>query len=333
MQTYRMLVLTDHHTHSPAESIYEMLRVMAEFEECEDIYLASRGIAENTAFFSEFDSPTLHARQVDAELRYSENGEWFSKKELVEVADFDVIFLRLDRPISDTQLLRIEKNYHHQMIINSPSGIIETGSKRFLLNFPELCPDIALCHHLEDVKKQLALFPIVLKPIHGYGGVGLIRIDTEFVYVEEKKYRHDKGMALVGQYLEHSGVLLSMRFLKNVTEGDKRVVVVDGKIQGATLRLPAKDSWLCNLKQGGSATFADIDESEYQISETVSPILKKHGVIIFGFDTLVDDTGTRILSEINTLNVGGFIQAQEYSGIPVVKNSSRAIWKYITENL
>ena len=127
--------------------------------------------------------------------------------------------------------------------------------------------------------------------------------------------------------------MLAMKYLKNVTQGDKRVVVVGGEIQGAILRLPARGSWLCNLKQGGSAAFADVDKSERQIAEVISPILRKQGVLIFGFDTLVDDHGIRRLSEINTLNVGGLLQAQEFSGVPIIKNSANAIWKYIVENI
>ena len=332
MSEYRLLVITDHHTHGKGESIYELLRTMADFPESKEIYLATRGNLDNNAFFTDFDVPTIYAKRVDEDLKYTKDGLWYSNNELVVISDFDILFLRLDRPLTDEQLLRVERNYSDLLIINSPSGIIETGSKRFLLNFSDLCPEIAICHSIDDVERQLNRFPIVLKPIHGYGGVGLIRIENDCVFVEDKQFARKEGMELVDKYLQHSGSMLSMRYLKNVTKGDKRVVVVGGEIQGATLRLPAKGSWLCNLKQGGSAAFADVDESEREIAKTISPFLRNQGVLIFGFDTLVDDNGKRRLSEINTLNVGGLLQAQEFSGIPVIKNSSKAIWDYIKEN-
>ena len=333
MSAYRILVLTDHHTHTRGESIYELLRTMALSPECKEIYLASRGTLKNRLFFENFDTPTVCARRVDNDLRYSDDGAWFATFEPVVISEFDVLFLRLDRPLTDDQLIKIENHYHDRLIINKPTGIIETGSKEFLLNFPDLCPEIALCHNLTDVSRQMEKFPIVLKPVHGYGGIGLIRIDNEFVFIENKKVSYDEGMKLVGQHLEYSGAMLSMKYLKNVARGDKRVLAIGESIQGAILRIPAQESWLCNLKQGGSAVPADVDESERQIFETIHPILKKQGVLIFGFDTLVDDNGTRRLSEINTLDVGGFLQAQELSGAPVIKNASKAIWKYIVENV
>lgn len=331
MKKYRILVITDHHTHGQGESIYELLRTMLTNPHCMEIYLATRGDNKNRGFFTDFDMPTVYAKQVDNELFYTDDGGWFFESESVVISEFDVLFLRVDRPLTDDQLHKIEVNYNDLLVINKPGGIIETGSKRFLLNFPELCPDMALCHNLADVKKQLNKCPIVLKPLHGYGGVGLIKIDGKRFFLEDKEYNHEKGMHLVGEYLEHSGSMLSMRYLKNVNKGDKRVVVVGGEVLGATLRLPAKGSWLCNLKQGGSASFANIDESEQKIADTISPILRKHGVLIFGFDTLENDVGVRCLSEINTLNVGGLLQAQEFSKKPVIRNASELIWQYIVE--
>ncbi len=331
MKKYRVLVLTDHSTHGKNESIYSLLRMMSKHPLCVEISLATRGNSKNSAFFSDFDMPTIFAKRIDEDFYYTEAGDWFEDSKCVVISEFDALFLRIDRPLTDDQLYKIERNYRELLIINSPGGIVETGSKRFLLNFPELCPDITLCHTMADIKEQLEKFPIVLKPLHGYGGTGLIRIDAKKVFFENKKYNYEPGMALVADYLKHSEAMLSMRYLKNVTEGDKRVLVVGGKILGATLRLPPKGSWLCNLNQGGTASYAKVDEREYEIAEAISPILRRHGVLIFGFDTLVDDDGVRCLSEINTLNVGGLVQAEEFSGEPVVKIASELLWTYIAE--
>ena len=331
MNKYRVLVITDHNTHGKGESIYDLLRTMAKFPECEKIFLATRGNPNNNAFFTDFNTFTIHAKCVDEALSYSSDGKWFAKSESVNIADFDVLFLRLDRPLTDNQLLQISHNFRNLLIVNHPNGIIETGSKKFLLNFANLCPEMALCNNIVEVNHQLNLYPLVLKPIHGYGGIGILRLDKQNVFIGDQIYDYTEGIKIVEQYLDQQGEMLSMRYLKDVDQGDKRVLVVNGEVLGATLRLPAKGSWLCNLKQGGTALFADVDDIEYRIAETISPILKEKGVVIFGFDTLVGDDGVRKLSEINTLNVGGFLQAQQFSGKPIIENTSRLIWQYIRE--
>jgi len=324
-------VLTDHHTHGKGESIYELLQTMVKHPYCFEICIATRGEEKNRGFFSDFDQPTVYAKVVDKNFHYSNTGHWYSNTESVIISEFDVLFLRIDRPLTDVQLKKIGRNFRDLLIINEPDGIIETGSKRFLLNFPELCPDIVLCHTIEDVHEQLKTHPVVLKPLHGYGGVGLARVDQHTVFIEDNQYSHAKGMSLVDDYLKHSGAMLSMRYLKKFRNGDKRIVVVGGEVLGATLRLPAANSWLCNLKQGGNASFAEADDNELKIAKIISPILNKNGVIIFGFDTLEDDNGVRRLSEINTLNVGGLLQAQEFSQKPVIENASSIIWEHINK--
>jgi glutathione synthase len=80
---------------------------------------------------------------------------------------------------------------------------------------------------------------------------------------------------------------------------------VDGKIISSNLRLPAEGNWLCNAAQGGKAVPADPDEDEKMIIKSISKDLKKRGILIYGMDTLVNDNDKRVLSELNTLSVGG----------------------------
>jgi glutathione synthase len=123
--------------------------------------------------------------------------------------------------------------------------------------------------------------------------------------------------------------MLAMKFLKNVTQGDKRTIVVNREILGAALRLPAPGGWLCNVNQGGHAILAEPDEDEHIIQEILTPMLHRKGVVIFGFDTLVDDDGRRVLSEINTLSIGGLVPLEEMSGKPVLKRAATLLWDYI----
>lgn len=129
-------------------------------------------------------------------------------------------------------------------------------------------------------------------------------------------------------YIETEG-FLAMEFLKNVTQGDKRILVVNGQILASSLRLPTENSWLCNVAQGGRSVPAEATPEEIKIIETISPKLLEAGILIFGADTLVDNNGKRILSEINTLSIGGFPQAEKQTGKPILQQTIDGIMNYV----
>lgn len=329
-----MLVITDHQTHGKGESIYPLLRTMVKNPVCASIEVASRGNSKNKGFFVSYNSTKVITTCVDDNFAYQDNGKQFTDTDIEsDIRDFDVIFIRIDRPVPDQFLNFIIDNVSENKIINNPSGIRKTGSKNFLLNFPEICPPIKLCSSLDEILEFYKRFPIVLKPLQSYGGKGILKIIDDTVWEKEDSYPLKDYMSVLNENLETHGNYLAMKYLKNVSQGDKRVIVVNGKIMGATLRLPKEGSWLCNLSMGGSSSFAEPDEQETKIAETISPSIVESGVVIFGFDTLVDDDGNRVLSEINTLNVGGLLQAEIHSGKPVIRESSDLIWSYICENI
>ena len=122
--------------------------------------------------------------------------------------------------------------------------------------------------------------------------------------------------------------LMAMKYLTNVKLGDKRLLVVGGEVLAASLRMPAKGSWLCNVSMGGLAQIAVADEDELDIVRVIDPFLSKNGIFIYGVDTLVDDSGKRTLSEINALSIGGFMQAEEQTGKPILQISTNKIFNY-----
>ena len=202
-------------------------------------------------------------------------------------------------------------------VINSPAGLIKTGSKRFLLNFPDLVPSIKLCNTLEDVFTASSKEAIVLKPLRGYGGYGILRLengnlfqgDSDLIALNSKE-----ASTVIKQHLP----CVSMRFLKNISLGDKRIIICNGKILGAVLRVPAQGSWLANLAQGGETKRTEITSEEHQIVGIISKEMQEHGIFLYGLDTLVNDDGKRVLSEINPVNVGGFIQIEEMYNIKII---------------
>lgn len=329
---YRVLILTEHRIHSPVESIYSIARGMTAHKACADVHVVSRGVVANQAFFQNPGPGLLTATEVDEHFVHSVTGAAYERNLLqVDPQDYDVVMLRMPRVNSMDFFARITEVIPAERLINQPQGIIETGDKKFLLNFPELCAPMRYVDTVAQVEDFKALFPIVLKPLNNSGGKGLLRIEGEVVmeglesftwqdYLPKLKAEVDKGY-------------LAMKFLTNVGQGDKRIIVVNGEIVAASLRIPPADSWLCNVSLGAVSEFSEPDENEIKIAERVVPELKKRGVVIFGFDTLMGDDGKRILSELNTSCVNGIYPAELHSGQPITRRTANLLWDYILENI
>ncbi len=331
MTKYKVLVLTDHSGHSDQNSIYSLVSEMNEHKQCKSIDIASRGIENNIPFFKEMDAEQLHGVRLGDDFQYTDEGSYFSRglKQL-HLDDYDIIFMRLPRPISDEWLLWLESNKGNAIIINNPKGIIKTSSKEYLLSIPEVCPTIKKIKSIQDAIDFSTHQPIVLKPLREYGGKGVVKIDGAKIYEGDIEHDRDTYLKSIENTIVTDGYI-GMKYLKNVSQGDKRILVVGGEILAASLRLPKEGSWICNVSQGGQSVHTEITPEEKYIIETISPQLIQEGILIYGADTLVDDDGKRVLSEINTLSIGGFPQAQAQSGKPIIKLTIDKIFEYADE--
>ncbi len=328
MKSYRVLCLTDHAKHSKENSLYAIVSAMSKHPRCEKIVVASRSVAVNFAFFEHRDFTKLYGLRIGNGFNYEE-----AKKSLVDLkleinpAEFNIIFLRLPRPISDDFLRALESYFCNACIINRPSGIVKCSNKSVLLNFQDVCPPIKFCRSLDEIIAFAEKFELVLKPLKEYGGKGLLRVNKDKLNDGKNDYKTLAYLKTIERQIQEEGYL-AMKFLKNVNQGDKRLIVVDGEILAASLRLPESGSWLCNVAVGGKSFKTDVDDRELEIVARINPFLNNHGILIYGADTLVDDNGARILSEINTLSIGGFPQAEEQTGKPIIKVTIDKIFNY-----
>ncbi len=330
MKKYNCLVLTDHRGHSDQNSIYALVGALVQHQQCAQVHVASRANPQNNSFFELHQSATVQALRVEKGFGFDPSGQQFlADTHLVDVTTVDFIFMRLPRPISD-QFLEYAVNTAPQAVfVNHPTGIIATSTKEFLLQFPELCPNMQLCRSKAEVRAFSEQFPIVLKPLREYGGKGIVKIMDGRVFLgTDGEEVLETYLNSIEEVLEQEGYL-AMKFLKNVSQGDKRVLVVNGQILGASLRLPAPDSWLCNVAQGGQSVGTTVSPEEEVMVARLMPHLLSAGIVMFGMDTLTDDNGKRVLSEINTLSIGGFPQAAEQTGRPIVELAIDGIIQYV----
>ncbi len=308
MKTLRILVLTDAATHSAENSMYAIVNALAKHNMVSDIFIASRHQAENKAFFLG-DFETIHAMKhfegFDYELDQSHFRDYSVE---INTNGFDLIFMRLPRPITDDFLRRLEIHFTDSVFINSPTGIIKTSNKGYLLQIQDLCPPVKRVKTIADIKSFAKEFDIVLKPLRNYGGKGILKVEGHQIDTGNETYSIEQYFSKFPSELDQNGYI-AMKFLKNVHMGDKRLIYIDGEIVAASLRLPAKGSWLCNVARGGSSRASAAGISEQVMVKKLKPYLEKEGIFMAGIDTLVDDDGIRVISEINTLSIGGIKQA------------------------
>jgi len=172
------------------------------------------------------------------------------------------------------------------------------------------------------------LFPIVLKPFNEYGGRGIVKIEGDIVNSGNQSISfNDFSRTYESNPIEY----LAVKYLKNVKQGDKRIVVVNGEILGASLRLPADNSWLCNVAMGGSSNITQVEKEEEEIIRLINPTLSDKGIVMYGVDTLVGDDGKRVLSEINTTSIGGLPQIAAMNNLPLVERAIDLIWEFYND--
>ena len=260
------------------------------------------------------------ARAERLEVRY-EAGDHFAlgDVEWIDLGEVDVVHMRQDPPfdmsyIAATHLLEL---IHPQtLVVNNPTEVRNAPEKLFMLRYPEhLAPtlisrDPVAIRTFRDEHKD-----IIVKPLFGNGGAGVFHISP--------------GDENLNSLLEmFSGInrepLMVQKYLPEVRDGDKRIILVDGKPMGATNRVPQKGEARSNMHVGGQAFRSELTDREREICATIGPDLKARGLIFVGIDVIGG-----YLTEINVTSPTGI---QEVNGFDSVKLEAD-IWDAIEERL
>lgn len=335
MRSLNWLILTDHSGHSLHNSMYALTRTLAADARTASVFVASRGDGRNAAFFGGALASRLYGRMATPDFSFDPTGAQFTESpQSTFYGEADVVWLRLPPPADPVFFAHLTSYAPASApsIVNHPTGILETGSKAFLTHFPDFTPAVRRVQSTDEVQRFAAQFPVVLKPLREYGGKGLVRILDGMAEVDDQRQPLDRWLKDNATSIE-AGDYLAMKYLKNVTAGDKRILVVNGNILGASLRLPAAGQWLCNVAKGGTSVVAETTPEEEAMVAAIAPVLLERGVVIFGADTLLDDAGKRVLSELNTNSIGGFPQAQEQTGRPILQQTIDGLYGFLTDRI
>ncbi len=233
----------------------------------------------------------------------------------VDLADFDVVWLRQDPPfdmsyITTTHLL--DRVHLDTLVVNDPFWVRNYPEKLLVLDFPDLTPPTTIARDLETLKAFKAEHgDMILKPLYGNGGAGVFRLGPE-----------DRNLASLHELF--TGInrepLIAQKFLPDVSKGDKRIILVDGAPVGAINRVPAAGETRSNMHVGGKPEKVGLTAREHEICEAIGPTLRDHGQVFVGIDVIGD-----YLTEINVTSPTGIQELERFDGI----NVAEKIWQAI----
>jgi glutathione synthase len=322
------LILTDHTTHRESNSLYALADAIRSDTHCGLAWICTRGLPNNADFFAGMsEAPVFGVRLQEGFTFANANSFFTSRTSTIDPASVDAVLIRMPQPVQRPFLYSLKSQFPKAIFINDPIGIYETASKKFLLELADLCPPVQLVESTAEAIAMSRHAEIVLKPLYSYCGSGMFRLSTDFIWEEDTRY----PIRELNEVLKELDFpMLAMRYLPRVTEGDKRTIVINNQIIGSALRLPGPGSWMCNISHGGSAHMDAPDADEMRIESILTPMLFEKGIVMYGFDTLVNDDGRRVLSEINTLSVGGLMPMEVMSGKEILSGVSRLLYEYVT---
>ena len=213
----------------------------------------------------------------------------------VPLSDFDVVWLRQDPPfdmgyITTTHLL--EQIGGRTLVVNDPFWVRNYPEKLLVLQFPDLTPPTTIARDLRTLKAFRAEHgDIIVKPLYGNGGAGVFRLNPG-----------DGNLASLHEMFTgmNKEPLIAQKFIPDVSNGDKRIILVDGDPIGAINRVPPEGETRSNMHVGGQAVKIGLTDRDREICAAIGPLLREKGQVFVGIDVIGD-----FLTEINVTSPTG----------------------------
>ncbi|MGP1256120.1 MAG: glutathione synthase [Kiloniellales bacterium] len=237
----------------------------------------------------------------------------------LDLAGVDVVLMRQDPPfdmayITATHLL--EHVHPRTLVVNDPTSVRNAPEKLFVTHFAELMPPTLITSDRhEAIAFRAEHGDIIVKPLFGNGGAGVFHLMPE-----------DENLnALLELFTQlYREPIIVQRYLPEVRQGDKRIILVDGEPAGAINRVPPKGEARSNMHVGGRAEKAELTPRDLEICRALGPTLREQGLIFVGIDVIGD-----YLTEINVTSPTGIQEIDRFDGA----NLSALIWDAIEKRI
>lgn len=236
------------------------------------------------AVFAKAGTIGVHARQITGIAPFPQvSSSWtLGPSTHVPVGDFDAVFIRKDPPFDAAYLYLthlLEQVAGKTLVVNRPRGLRDANEKLYTLNFAQFMPTTLVASSpaqilafVEEVGGEA-----VLKPLDGAGGTGVFMLRTA-----------DKNARGLVDMLTFEGRRLAMvqQFLPAVTAGDKRVLLMGGKVLGGINRISRSDDFRSNIHVGGRVEPVQVTPEEQALVATIAPKLAEDGLYFVGLDLI-----------------------------------------------
>jgi len=252
----------------------------------------------------------VHAELREITLTRSED-DWFqvTRTEVRPLKDFDAVLMRKDPPFDSeyfyaTHLLE-QAEREGAKVFNKPASLRDPPEKLAIMEFPQLVSPTLVTRSADEVRSFHAEHgEIILKPLDGMGGMGIFRVGPDGL-----------NLGSIIETLNHHGAttIMVQRFVPEISQGDKRVLVIGGKVAPFSLaRIPQGSEIRGNLAAGGKGVAQPVSERDREIAETIGPLLSERGLLLIGLDVIGD-----CLTEINVTSPTGFQEITQQTGFDV----------------
>jgi glutathione synthase len=239
--------------------------------------------------------------------------------ETLDLTRMDVILMRQDPPFDMAYITATHVLEHLSgkvLVVNDPASVRNAPEKLFATHFAGLMPPTLVSSDREAILAfRRRHRDIILKPLFGNGGAGIFR-------VTEKDENFNALLENFAQFYREPIVV--QRYLPEVRQGDKRIILVDGEPQGAVLRVPARGEARANLHVGGKALKTRLTRREREICAAIGPTLRERGLIFVGIDVIGD-----YLTEINVTSPTGIQEINRLDGSRI----EQRVWEAIEHRL
>ncbi|MDC1175814.1 glutathione synthase [Candidatus Pelagibacter sp.] len=232
------------------------------------------------------------------------------KKQKLDLTKCKFILIRQDPPfnleyISATYILDSIKD--KIQILNNPTSIRNVSEKLYSVKFQKYMPNTIFTQNIDEIKNFFKKHKkVILKPIHSYSGND-IHLLTSF------------NLKLIKKFIKQHDHIMCQKFIPKISEGDKRVFLINGKVCGAISRVPKKGSFLSNMSKGAKPINIKLTKIENKISKLIANDLKKQNIFFAGID-FIDQ---KLNGDINVTSPTGLKTLYDLSGI----NLAKTFWR------
>ena len=232
------------------------------------------------------------------------------KKQDLDLTECKFILIRQDPPfnleyISTTYILDIIKK--KVKIINDPTSIRNISEKLYSAKYQKFMPNTIFSQNVSEIKKFFKSHKkVILKPIHSYSGNDIYlknKFNSKFIKKFIKKHDH----------------IVCQKYLPKISNGDKRVFLINGKVVGAISRIPKKGSFLSNMSKGAKPINTTLTKIEKKLSDLIAKDLKKENIFFAGID-FIDQ---KLNGDINVTSPTGLKTFYDLTKV----NLAKTFWK------